>query len=836
MRSLSGRGRVMAYKPIDSRENAVPVARGQLLDHVGLVGTLVFVACLLGIWSRPFGGFLAAFWPANALLLGLLVRFPQLAVRPVWAAAIVGYLAADLVTGSTVLAALLLTAANLAGVFVGYALYARIDRDHQRLRQPLSVLYMVVIAAASAAAAGIMGAIANPILFDDSAVNGGALWFISELAHYLAILPVVLAMPAVRWPPFGRLKQLTMHDAAPVLALGFSCLAGLLYSGPGAMAFPIPALLWCATVYSLFTTACLTLVFVAWTLVVIATGWLPLSRYMDDIQTILSVRVAGTLIALAPIVVASLMAGRSELLQQLKEKNAKLAEADRAKDRFLAMMSHELRTPMTGVLGMADLLIATGLTPEQEKFTRTLSRSARTLLSLLNDILDFSKIEAGKLQVEQEPFLLSEALYDVRDLFTGAASEKGLTLQVNLPSEFQDAVVGDSVRLRQVLSNLIGNAIKFTNTGHVLLDVKQDVLPDGGLILRISVRDTGIGISQENIGRLFQPFAQADASITRRFGGTGLGLAISRSLVRAMGGEIEVASTEGVGTTFSFFVRMEPDRAGAALAGSKALAGGSAEGNALKPCRVLLGEDNTTTRMLISTMLQRKGHTVHAVGDGTAVVAAAAAGTHDIILIDMHMPHMNGATAVRAIRSAESTKGTHVPIIALTADVRLEGKKSYLEAGVDAVAAKPVAWDALFAEMKKLVSEHPMASKSGQTETRKGPDTLDIVSDKVISELRAQVGDDVFQPLLDAFAEEASSYREQISAAIAGGNLQAAKRIAHALKGASESLGALRTGALARVIEHDAKTVADAAAILPDLLASIDAAQEIMNRDYRTAV
>ena len=808
------------------------ISRRPMAD-AGLVGALVFAACLFGIWMRPVG-ILAAFWPANALLLGVLVRYPRLATWPAGIAAIAAYLAASLMTGSGLLTTLLYTVANLAGVATGYALYARVDLDHRRLRQPLSVLCLLFIAAAASVVAGIIGAAVNPILFDGSALRGMALWFVSDLVNYMSVLPVVLAIPDIKPPYAGRLTQITIRDAAPGLALALSCLAGLTYSGPGAMAFPIPALLWCATAYSLFTTACLTLGFSAWTLIVISMGYLPISRYMSDGDTNLSVRVAVTLVALAPIAVASLMAARSELLQQLKEKNAKLAEADQAKDRFLAMMSHELRTPMTGVLGMADLLIATGLTAEQEKYTRTLARSARTLLSLLNDILDFSKIQAGKLEIEQEPFLLSEALYDVRDLFTAAASEKGLTLQVNLPAGFQDAVVGDEVRLRQVLSNLIGNAIKFTHKGHIQLDIKQDILPDDGLILRIFVRDTGIGISRENIGRLFQPFSQADASITRRFGGTGLGLAISRSLVHAMGGEIEVASTEGVGTTFSFFVRMTLDRAGAAAAHTKQEASTKVEGAELKPCRILLGEDNATTRMLMSTMLQRKSHAVHAVADGAAVVAAAEAGAYDIILVDMHMPLMDGTAAVKAIRQAERAKGGHIPIIALTADVRLDGKRTYLEAGVDAVAAKPVAWDALFAEMKQLLSAYPVISKAGPT----GADAagkLEIVSDKVLSELRTQVGDDVFQPLLEAFAEETQSYREQISAAVAGGDLPAAKRIAHALKGASESLGALQTGALAKAIEIDAKTIADAAAVLPKLVASIDAAREIMNRDYRTA-
>lgn len=690
-----------------------------------------------------------------------------------------------------------------------------------------------------------MGAVTNPILFGGSAIDGLKWWFVTEPVNYMAVLPVVLAIPAFRWPSVRRFTHVTIREAAPALGLVLSCLAGLMYSGPGAMAFPIPALLWCATAYSLFTTACLTLVFSAWTLIVISLGYLPVSRYINDVDAILSIRVAVALIALAPITVASLMAARSELLQQFKEKNVELAEADRAKDRFLAMMSHELRTPMTGVLGMADLLIATGLTGEQEKYTRTLSRSARTLLSLLNDILDFSKIQAGKLQIEREPFLLSEVFYDVRDLFAGAASEKGLALRVNLPPTFQDAVIGDHVRIRQILSNLVGNAVKFTDKGHILIDVRQEVLPAGGLILKVSVRDTGIGIPRDRVGRLFQPFAQADASIARRFGGTGLGLAISRSLAQAMGGEIEVSSTEGVGTTFEFSLRMEPDCDGISLARSKQELDSKRRSEDMTPCRILLAEDNATTRMLISTMLERKRHTVDAVGDGALAVAAAETKPYDIILIDMHMPGMDGPDAVQAIRRMEGARaaGAHIPIIALTADVSLEGKKTYLQAGADSVAGKPVAWDALFAEMKRLVPEQSASrrakSAAGSGESGGMPALgadRDIVRGETVSELRDQLGNDVFGQIIDAFIEETSTYRAEIGAAVAAGDLQAAKRIAHALKGASESLGALRTGALARAIELEAKTIADAAAILPALVASIDAAQEIMIGDHRRAV
>ena len=398
------------------------------------------------------------------------------------------------------------------------------------------------------------------------------------------------------------------------------------------------------------------------------------------------------------------------------------------------------------------------------------------------------------------------------------------------------------MRLRQILSNLVGNAIKFTDKGHVLVDVKQEAVSGGGLILRVSVRDTGIGISREKIDRLFQPFIQADASIARRFGGTGLGLAISRNLVQAMGGEIEVSSIEGQGTTFSFFVRMEPDRDGASLARSRQELGFKQKNKDMGPRRILLAEDNATTRMLISTMLARKGHEVDAVENGALAVAAVEAKTYDIILIDMHMPGMDGPDAMQAIRRKEReyAKGARVPIIALTADVSLEGKKAYLQAGADSVTGKPLDWDALFAEMKRLmtgpsVPARPETAGFGGGDTSSDADH-DVVCEKTVSELRAQLGNGVFKQIIDAFIKETSAYRADIGSAIAAGDLLAAKRIAHALKGVSESLGALRTGALARTIELDAKTIAEAAAILPALVASIDAAQEIMIRDYKGAV
>ena len=516
---------------------------------------------------------------------------------------------------------------------------------------------------------------------------------------------------------------------------------------------------------------------------------------------------------------------RKEREQELTRIRDAALELARLKSEFLARMSHEIRTPLNAIIGFTELLLLMDLSDAEREQVETIRSNGQMLMSVVNDILDYSKLDAGGgIVLENAAFALAELIRETVDAFAPIASGKGLTLESRIESGIPDRLRGDARRLRQVLSNLISNAIKFTPQGGVGIIVSRLESPNGKLLLRFEVQDTGIGISPEVQQRLFQPFVQADGSTSRLYGGTGLGLAIAARIVSQMGGGIGMQSEPGKGSSFHFTARFE--KAAGARRTSGAISSGAADVSqrrealapkSVKPgeksgrrISVLVVEDNKANRTLAILQLTSLGYDVEAVENGCRAIEFLARNNPDIVLMDCEMPELDGYNATAEIRRREGP-GKHTIIIAMTAHVLSASRSRCFASGMDDYLAKPVTLNALAKILNRWVGK----IRSGKR-VRRAPDfppkpttpISDGLDEAYINELRSLspvVGTDVFQSLVDSFFSELPDQVAALKAAAAAKDLQALRKAAHALKGAASTVGAIGFAQLCRNVQESAE-------------------------------
>ncbi len=502
--------------------------------------------------------------------------------------------------------------------------------------------------------------------------------------------------------------------------------------------------------------------------------------------------------------------------QDLQLAKERAEEAALSKSRFLANMSHEIRTPINAILGMGRLALKSATDAVQRDRLQKIQRAAQHLLGILNDILDFSKVEAGRIDLESIDFDLDQVLQDVQTVTAGKAVAKGLTLSVAAEPDVPRHLRGDPLRLGQVLINYATNAVKFTAQGAVTVRVRVAERGADDVLLRCEVHDTGIGLTPEQIGHLFQSFSQADGSTTRRFGGTGLGLAICKSLAALMGGDVGVESTPGRGSQFWFTARLQigmpalPDRA-PAVDDPAAFA-------ALRGCHVLLAEDNDLNQEIACELLREVGMTVDVAPNGRMAVAMAATRRHALVLMDMQMPEMDGVEAARQIRRQWTS--AELPIVAMTANAMAVDRARCLEAGMDDFLTKPIdpgaLWRCLLRWLTGRQASAPRAVGGDEPGFALAIDGLD--TRRGLRQLAGNTA--LYLRLLRSFARNEADAAQRVREALARSDPAAAVRVAHTLKGLAGSIGADALAGAAAALEVALAGGADPAACAPGLQAT----------------